>query len=106
MYTVLVTEPAHRDMQEQRDWWAEHRSAEQAVRWYADFFRALLTLEKSPELHPRAAEDGLWPFAVHQLNFDLGRQPTHRALYVIRKTEVIVLRIRHLAQASLTFEDI
>ncbi len=106
MFTVEVTYPARQDMQEQHDWWAENRSAEQAARWYADFFRTLLDLEANPERYPRASEDGLWPFIVRQLNFGLGRKPTHRAVFTVRDSVVYVLRVRHLAQSELTADDL
>ena len=106
MYTVLVAEPARLDIQDQQNWWAEHRSADQAARWYAGFFQALLQLETNPELFRRAPEDGLWPFTVRQLNYGLGRRATHRALFVVRKNEVVVLRVRHLAQDALTSDDV
>jgi plasmid stabilization system protein ParE len=106
MYTVIVARPARRDMQEQHDWWAENRSVEQAARWYAAFIRRLRTLSNNPQIHPHAEEDGLWPYHVRQLNFGVGRKPTHRALFVIRDSDVVVLRVRHLAQAPLTFDDL
>ena len=106
MYTVVLAAPARLDLQEMHDWWAEHRSVDQAARWYAEFFRALLQLEADPARFRRAPEDGLWPFVVRQLTFGLGRRPTHRALFVVREKDVVVQRIRHLAQGSLTSDDI
>ena len=106
MHTVLLVEPARLDLQEHHDWWAYHRSADQAARWYAGFFEALLQLEASPELFSRAIEDGLWPFTVRQLNYGLGRRPTHRALFTVRNNEVVVLRVRHLAQDALTADEV
>jgi plasmid stabilization system protein ParE len=106
MFTVRIAEPAQYDMQEQRDWWAEHRSAEQAARWHQQFFQALLQLEETPARFSLASENGIWPFEVRQLNFGVGRKPTHRAVFTIRDNEVIVLRIRHFAQDSLTADEI
>jgi plasmid stabilization system protein ParE len=106
MHTVLVSRPAERDLKEQHDWWAEHRSLEQAARWYAGILKAIIDLEQHPERHPRAAEDGLWPYTVRQLNYGLGRKPSHRALFTIHNREVIVLRVRHVAQSPLTADDL
>ena len=106
MYSVLVSKPAQRDAQEHYDWWAEHRSAEQAVRWYAAFYKALLKLEKNPERFPLAAENGTALFQLRQLNFGLGARPTHRAVFVIRDSDIVVLRVRHLAQDALTDDDL
>jgi plasmid stabilization system protein ParE len=106
MFAVRIAQPARQDLQEQHDWWAEHRSAEQAARWYQQFFRALLQLEEAPTKFSLAAESGVWPFEIRQLNFGIGRRPTHRALFRVKNNEVIVLRVRHLAQDSLTTDDI
>jgi len=34
MFTLLITDPAKQDLQAAFDWWREHRSSEQAARWY------------------------------------------------------------------------
>jgi plasmid stabilization system protein ParE len=44
MRRVIITGPAKRDIQEAHDWWAEHRSAEQAGRWYVGIRAAILSL--------------------------------------------------------------
>jgi len=106
MHAVFIAEPARLDLQQHHNWWAEHRSAEQAARWYAGFFKALLQLEAHPERFRKAPEDGLWPFVVRQLNFGIGRRPTHRALFVVRSNEVVVLRVRHLAQDALSADEL
>jgi plasmid stabilization system protein ParE len=49
MARVIISGPAKRDIQAAHDWWAEHRSAEQAGRWYRGIFAAMKTLERSPE---------------------------------------------------------
>lgn len=106
MFTVFITEPAESDLQAQHDWWAEHRSGSQAGRWYADFMRALHELAKTADRIRPAAEDGLRGLRLRQLNFGLGRRPTHRAVFTIRESEVVVLRVRHLAQSELRESDL
>jgi plasmid stabilization system protein ParE len=106
MHRVIITGPARLDLSDQHDWWAEHRSAEQATRWFGDFYRALESLAVDPEKHPLAPENGKWPFEVRQLTFGLGRKPSHRALFRIDGDFVAVLRTRHLAQAELNYDDI
>lgn len=101
MYHVVVTGPARRDFLEQHDWWATNRSAEQAARWYAGFYDALLSLAHNPERRSLAPEDGVWPYQLRQLTFGLGRRPSHRALFCIRGDAVFVLRVRSLAQSEL-----
>jgi plasmid stabilization system protein ParE len=106
MYTVLIAARAERDLNEQHDWWAANRSAAQAGRWYTGILASILKLERSPQSHPLADEVDIWPFAVRQIRFGLGRRPTHRVLFTVREKAVVILRIRHLAQASLTIDDL
>jgi len=106
MHRVLISAPAERDMEQQHDWWAEHRSPEQAARWHAGFSRAIHELCLAPERCSLAPENGRWPFEVRQLTFGLGRRPTHRALFRVVGDQVIVLRTRHLAQGSLSVDDL
>lgn len=86
-------------------WWAEHRSAEQAVRWLEGFEAALRLLDHNPERWPLASESDAVPFEIREMTYGLGRRRTHRAVFEIRQQEVIVYAIRHLAQDSLTPDD-
>ncbi|HEX6962431.1 MAG TPA: type II toxin-antitoxin system RelE/ParE family toxin [Lacipirellula sp.] len=106
MYTVLVAARAEQDLKEQHDWWAANRSAAQAARWYRRILERILSLEHSPHAHPLADEEDVWPFAVRQFNFGLGHRPTHRVLFAIRETDVVVFRVRHLSQAPITADDL
>jgi plasmid stabilization system protein ParE len=66
----------------------------------------LLQLEEVPAKFSLAPERGVWTFEIRQLNFGIGRRPTHRALFRIKDDEVVVLRIRHLAQDFLTADEL
>ena len=103
-YEVLITSRAEREAQTNHDWWAEHRSAEQAVRWYEVFLNSALSLENDPSRCAPAAESDRFPYDIRQLNFGLGHKPTHRIIYTIRPTEVLILRVRHLSQAEITLD--
>jgi hypothetical protein len=48
-----------------------------------------------------APENERFPYEVRQLNFGIGRKPTHRIVYTIRPREVVILRVRHLAQQNI-----
>ena len=98
---VAIARRARADLKEAVLWWAEHRSSEQALRWYGRALHAIRSLEKNPERHPLADESAMFPFEVRQLTFSLGRKPTHRAVFTIRPDMVLVLRVRLLAQESL-----
>src|SRR3989304_3152014 len=100
-YEVLITTKAQQEAQANHDWWAEHRSPEQAARWYDEFLAAALSLEQNPEQLAFAAENDRFPYEIRQLNFGIGRKPTHRLVYAIRPNQVVVLRVRHLSQQEI-----
>ena len=106
MRDVLITDCAQGELDGAHDWWAEHRSAEQANRWYCGFLEELKSLTNDAERFPLAAESRLFPYDVRQLNYGLGNKPTHRALFTIRHEQVVILRVRHLAQKPLSAGDI
>jgi plasmid stabilization system protein ParE len=103
-YEVLVTARAQREAQTNHDWWAEHRSAEQAARWSEEFLKAAASLGLDPDRSVLAAENDRFPYEIRQLNFGIGPKPTHRLVYAIRLREVVVLRVRHLAQEAIAPE--
>jgi plasmid stabilization system protein ParE len=105
-YRVLLTERARRDLEAACTWWAQNRSHEQAQRWYAGFAAAIRSLRQNPERCPRAQENEILPCELRQLNYGVGRRPTHRAVFTIREDEVLVLRVRHLAQDQLSPGDL
>jgi plasmid stabilization system protein ParE len=101
IYEVLISSRAQQEAQATHDWWAKHRSAQQAARWYDEFLKAALSLDQDPDGWAVAAENDRFPYEIRQLNFGIGRKPTHRLVYTIRVNEVVVLRVRHLAQADI-----
>jgi plasmid stabilization system protein ParE len=100
-YEVLITLRAQQEAQSIHDWWAKHRSQEQAARWYEEFWSSFLSLEDNPERCAVAAENGQYPYELRQLNFGLASRPTHRIVFTFRHDRVIILRVRHLAQYEL-----
>lgn len=105
-YRVIVTGPAERDLRQIVRWWSEHRSTEQALRWYVRIGPAIDTLATRPERCPKSPETALLSTGLRQLHFGLGRRATHRIVFTIIGQEVRVLRIRHAAQQSLTLDDL
>jgi len=103
---VLLTDRAHGDLLEACAWWAENRSPQQAHRWYDGFAKAIRSLATDPERYPLAPENDAFPYEVRQLNYGVGRRPTHRAIFVVRPDSVLILRVRHLAQRPLSPEDV
>ena len=87
-------------------WWAKHRSSEQAGRWLAGIERTINRLEENADQHPLAAESPRFPEEIRQLNFGLGRRPTHRVLFSIRPKSIYVFSVRHVAQGTIEPDDL
>jgi plasmid stabilization system protein ParE len=100
---VILTDVAEGELESAYRWYAEH-SPESAERWYNDFIDQLNSLANDPERFPLAPESGHFVAQVRQLLFGR-RRKTHRALFTIRADTVVVVRIRHVAQAPLTELD-
>ena len=106
MARVIITGPANRDIQAAYDWWKEHRSAEQADRWYVGIHAAIKSLRNMPERCSMAAECDLLAQGVRQHLFGLGRRATHRIVFAIDGSTVAVLRVRHTSQDALSWDDL
>jgi plasmid stabilization system protein ParE len=104
-YDVVITSRAEQEAQQNHDWWAENRSAEQAARWYDEFLDAALSLENYPDRCALAVENPRFPYEIRQLNFGLSGKRTHRIVYTVRPdAAVVVLRVRHLAQEEIDLD--
>jgi plasmid stabilization system protein ParE len=105
-YEVGLTGKAERQLKAAARWWAANRSAAQAQRWYDGFLRAILSLSQHPDRCPLARENDKFPLELRELNYGLGRRPTHRAVFAIRPKSVIIYAIRHAAQRDLSVDDL
>jgi plasmid stabilization system protein ParE len=106
MYTLRITEPAEHDVRSAYEWWRDNRAAEQAERWYRGIHKAIASLRNAPDRCAVALETHLLPQGIRQLNYGIGRRPTHRIVFTISEQVVTILRVRHTAQAELRQEDI
>ncbi|MBX3425367.1 MAG: type II toxin-antitoxin system RelE/ParE family toxin [Pirellulales bacterium] len=88
------------------DWWAKHRSAEQAARWYVAAYEAMRSLAETAARNPLARERELRQLAVRQFSFGLSRRPTHRILYAVRGNDVVIYRVRAFRQDELSVGDL
>ena len=97
-FEVVLTKRAQDEIDQAHDWWAEHRSPEQANRLYLQFFEVMISLERTQAAASSHRRMGRFDYELRQFSFGLGSSPKHRALFVIRDATVLILRIRHLAQ--------
>ena len=88
------------------EWWSEHRSREQAKRWYRQIFLAISKLTDQADCLPVAAEAELLPTGLRELHFGLSGRATHRIIVTIVGQEVRVMRVRHVAQENLLTDDL
>ena len=105
MYRVTILPRAQSQLLEQALWWSENRSADQAFDWLEGFEQALASLVNNPERCSVARESDAFDVTIRELHFGLRGKTTHRAVFEIRNTEVIVYAVRHVAQRDLTPDD-
>jgi plasmid stabilization system protein ParE len=101
-YRISLTHEARRQLLQSALWWAENRSAEQALRWLEGFEAAMRGLSINPESQLLASEADNFDYPIYQLLYGLGRRRTHRAVFRIYADLVEVVAIRHLAQQDLS----
>jgi plasmid stabilization system protein ParE len=106
MLHIVVTDPAQADILAAFEWWHEQRSIEQAQRWYRSIYVVIQGLKTSAPRCPAAPERDLVPTGLFQLTFGVGRRRTHRIVFTIVRSDVIILRVRHAAQEALTEDDL
>ena len=106
MLPLEITEPAEQDIRSAYEWWHEHRSPEQALRWYNNIYKAIEALRSMALNCPRAPESDLHPSGLRQLLFGIGKRPTHRIVFTIEAGTVTILRVRHASQRDLEPDDL
>ena len=105
-YKVRLSDNAEADLGANANWWARHRSYDEAMRWLVGFHSALQQLDRDPERFPLASEASQFRRELRQLNYGLKSKKTHRAVFEVQDQEVVVLAIRHLAQGEIDFIDL
>ena len=75
-----------------------------ADKWYEGIRARISTLENNPATWPLAEESATLNFELRVILYRRGRQ-VHRILYEIEGEKVIVHRVRHTAQDTLTADD-
>lgn len=96
-YKVVFRREARDEAVEAAAYLLEHAGPVVAERWYQALASALASLSSMPRRCPLAREHEAFPgIELRQLNF-----MSHRLIFTIRKREVHVLHIRHVAQENL-----
>lgn len=99
-YHVELTRTAEGEAYE-ADRYIEHRSPDNAARWYEDLFDAIQSLGEYPERCGMAPESRRFPEVIRQLLFG-----NYRVLFLVRGKTVFVLHIRHAARRRMRRREI
>lgn len=105
-YHVIVKNRAFQDIERNSQWWAEHHSTSQALRWHEAAFDAIYKLDTFPDSHPIADENDAFAYEIRELHFGTGSRPTHRAIFTIKGDEVHVLTVRSAARDAVSTEEL
>lgn len=106
MFNVDVTDDAWQDVREAYRWWRDHRSAIEAGRWYDEIVPAMYSLAELADTCPFAPEADLHPNGLREFYFGIGSRPTHRIIYYIDGSVVVLLRVLHTARQPLRSIDV
>jgi len=106
MFRVIITGPAQRDIQSSFDWWAQNRSATTAERWYLGIVAWIQSLKTFPDRGDLAPERDLLELPLRQMPFGLGSQATHRIVFIVDGSDVVILAVRHASQDALIRGDL
>ncbi|MBL9125384.1 MAG: type II toxin-antitoxin system RelE/ParE family toxin [Planctomycetaceae bacterium] len=104
-YLVRITPLAEADADAIVDWIAI-RSAAGAVNWYAAFWAAVESLERTPLAYGLADEAESLGREVRQRLFRTPRGRLYRLLYTIEPGEVRVIRVRGPGQPPIAGRDL
>lgn len=80
-FRVSISPQARRDIDRNTDWWAEHHSVEQALRWSDAVYDQIETLADFPERNGLAAENDDFPYEIRDRLLGLGSRPSVRSLF-------------------------
>ncbi|MBX3412404.1 MAG: type II toxin-antitoxin system RelE/ParE family toxin [Pirellulales bacterium] len=105
-YRLVLSHRALADIESSAHWWSEHHSPTEASRWFDGIFAAMDSLKQDPQRHGLAREADRFPYELRQRLFGVGRRKTHRILFTVRDEEIVVLSVRHAAQADVTPGDV
>ena len=103
-FRVTILPQARDDIDRSADWWAQHHSVEQALRWSDAIYDQLKTLQEFPDSHSLASENEEFPYEIREKLVGLGSRPGYRAVFTIKDGEV--LTVRAAEQDRLTTDDV
>jgi plasmid stabilization system protein ParE len=105
VFDVVLSDLAKSDLRENVKWWSEHRSPEEAERWYNAILNKIYSLEHMPNRCPMAPETDALKLEIRHLLFGLASRLTHRVLFEIDGKTINVFRVLHTSQTVIRDAD-
>ena len=102
---LIVTQQANSDIERNANWWAQRHSIDDAQRWKAAVHEQLREIQSLPASSPLAFENPRFPIEIRQRSVGL-RGSGYRALFTIRKNDILVLTVQRGNQAPLSQEQL
>ncbi len=105
-YAVKILPRAEADIERNAQWWADHHSVDQAVKWFFAVRSQILSLDEFPESHPLSYENDEFPYEIREKLVGLGTRPSYRAVFTIRDGTVYVVALLAAEQDRLRPDDV
>lgn len=100
-YRVIILSQARGDIDRNAEWWADHHSLDEALRWSDRVYEQLGTLTLFPESHSLSAENDEFSYEIREKFVGLGSRPSYRAVFTIKEGTVYVLTVRRCSEDRL-----
>ena len=94
---VYLTATAEQQMHAAAEWYAKE-NPDFAANWFNGLLSVIEGIAENPEQFPQARENEQLPVQARQMLYGPGKRKTHRVLFVVRETRIVVHQIRHVAQ--------
>ncbi|MEZ5942922.1 MAG: type II toxin-antitoxin system RelE/ParE family toxin [Planctomycetaceae bacterium] len=105
-YRVQLTKRAEQDIERNAQWWAQHYSVSQAIKWFDTIHSQLQELANFPESHAALRESSEFPYLIRNKFVGFGQKPSYRAIFTVREDVVFVLSVRRFAQDRLRPDEV
>jgi plasmid stabilization system protein ParE len=106
IFRVTVLPQARRDIDRNAEWWSDHHSLDEALRWSDAIYDQLATLALHPEICGLSAENDDFPYEIRDKLVGLGSRPSYRAVFTIQADVVYVLTVQRSAQDAIRPGDV
>ncbi len=105
-YVVKILPRAKADIERNAQWWMDHHSVDQAVKWFFAVRSQILSLGEFPESHSLSYENDEFPYELREKLVGLGSRRSYRAVFTIRNETVFVIALLSAKQDRLHADDV